>query len=300
MSDSDSDTGNSNDKTQFDSLCEARYDSLWEAHSELKDAHKSIKETCKTMQRQIDWLRTDHQELQKRFDKLESDFCDLQETKRVPVDLGVQEQSQLISHGIRLEDPAPFDGEARGVSPDLIGHKLAMDFNDWITRVQLVLINNGDHFPDEISKIGYVFSRLKGSAAALVIARILPGSGSFETVQELLDYLSVTYISNDFQRLKRKEFRELMQLKDETFRAFYARFINLLPYSLDHQDEKANLRNLRARLTTGLPEVMETRERRHGSFKTVGELVRWRTAAENRPRETRERILEQQACLTRF
>lgn len=91
-----------------------------------------------------------------------------------------------------------------------------------------------------------------------------------------------------------------MQLKDETFRAFYARFINLLPYSLDHQDEKANLRNLRARLTTGLLEVMETRERRHGSFKTVGELVRWRTAAENRPRETRERILEQQACLTRF
>jgi hypothetical protein len=100
-------------------------------------------------------------------------------------------------------------------------------FEDWYTKIKHKLQANSDHYPDEQSKIAYIYSRTEGDAAQHLFPRMRDDATPFSSVQDVYDLLKSIYLDPNHVRNARAEFRGLRMRKDEPFQEFHTRFLHL-------------------------------------------------------------------------
>lgn len=154
----------------------------------------------------------------------------------------------------KLPDPPIFDGQYQFDASARSKRSLAMDFEDWDTKIYHKLRANGDHYPDEETKISYVYSRLKDAAAKTVQARVSPMAvNPFPSVNALLKQLRTTYSPPGMVERKQNQFHMLKQ--DYTpFVEFHPVFEELAAHVA--QDDMAKMNALKRMLNRRLRQAV--------------------------------------------
>jgi hypothetical protein len=109
-------------------------------------------------------------------------------------------------------------------------------YDDWVAKMQSKLEANEDHFPTDALKIGYVQSRVAGTAALHINPRLRPAAtNKFQTAGEIFKVLEKVYGDPDRKYTARQAYRKLYQNKD-SFSTFWAEF-QRLTVELDMDEE---------------------------------------------------------------
>ncbi len=121
--------------------------------------------------------------------------------------------------------------------PPLFSDGKEPTWEDWHGKVKDKLSINADSFPNEQSKLGYVFSRLAGSAAKATRARRNSDSiNPYKTAKEVLKELADMFDDPDKEENVRREYEELTQ-GTKKFSEFFAEFQQLSTY-LEYNDKQ--------------------------------------------------------------
>ena len=100
-------------------------------------------------------------------------------------------------------------------------------YDDWIAKMQSKLEANQDHFPTQALQIGYIQSRVAGTAALHINPRLRPTAvNKFKTANEIFEVLDKVFSDPDRRYTARQAYRKLYQNKD-TFATFWAEFQRL-------------------------------------------------------------------------
>ncbi|KZZ87382.1 Retrotransposon gag protein [Ascosphaera apis ARSEF 7405] len=113
---------------------------------------------------------------------------------------------------VKIPDPAVFSG-----SRD--------DLSRWTAQVKVKLSVNASHFPNEESRIGYLFSRLSGAAAQQLLPFFASGSGSssLSSVAEFFQVLENAFGDPDRKTTAQNKLESLYQ-RNKEFAVHYAEF----------------------------------------------------------------------------
>jgi Zinc knuckle len=112
--------------------------------------------------------------------------------------------------------------------PELFGGNDDPSFNHWKLQMQGKFTINGDHFPDERSKMIYFFSRTRDNAAEHLQPRYEQDAVEpFESVEQMFQHLDAIYLDPFEKSNARKKFKKLLMTDLETFPPFYTRFLHL-------------------------------------------------------------------------
>ena len=129
-------------------------------------------------------------------------------------------------------------------------------YDDWLAKMQSKLEANQDHFPTQALQIGYVQSRVAGTAALHVNPRLRPTAvNKFKTVEEVFEVLDKVFSDPDRRYTARQAYRKLYQNKD-TFATFWAEF-QRLTVELDI-DEETLIDDLRHKVNSKMQAALVT------------------------------------------
>ena len=129
-------------------------------------------------------------------------------------------------------------------------------YDDWLAKMQSKLEANQDHFPTQALQIGYVQSRVAGTAALHINPRLRPTAvNKFKTVEEVFEVLDKVFSDPDRRYTARQAYRKLYQNKD-TFATFWAEF-QRLTVELDI-DEETLIDDLRHKVNSKMQAALVT------------------------------------------
>jgi len=117
-------------------------------------------------------------------------------------------------------DPDKFTGER-----DKDG-KLTQNYRHWQAMIQQKLRINEDHYPDENSRLLYIFNRTGGNAADFLDPYLVNGAVALADTQDLWDVMDSTYIDPDEENKARRAYQSLRQ-SNKPFHEFHTEFLRL-------------------------------------------------------------------------
>lgn len=113
---------------------------------------------------------------------------------------------------VKIPDPAAFTGDRH-------------DLTRWIAQIKVKLSVNASSFPDNTSRIGYLFSRLAGDAAQQLLPYINNGSdaAALSSVEEFYQVLENAFGDPDRKTSAQNKLESLYQ-RNKEFAVHYAEF----------------------------------------------------------------------------
>ena len=160
-----------------------------------------------------------------------------------------------------------------------------LSYEEWKSKILNKLKANGDHFPNEQTRVGYVLSRISGDGAAHLEYRTDEDAEEPITqVQDIFDVLSAIYLDPDKDRNLRRELSELKQgsMKFADFFSQYLRLANKIGrrrFEDQHYDMHEKLQ----------PRLVEAMEVATCKFEDIHELKNFLSKVDNAHRATRAR-----------
>ena len=125
-----------------------------------------------------------------------------------------REASQFSNISMQPVTAAPGERRSQKLpDPPLLDNGLEPTWDSWIQKIRAKLAVNGDHYPNETSRMGYVLSCLSGKAAQHTESRSPFGSSAVNpycTMSEVLDDLKDVYEDPDKLRNYRRAYIELV------------------------------------------------------------------------------------------
>jgi len=129
-------------------------------------------------------------------------------------------------------------------------------YDDWLAKMQSKLEANQDHFPTQALQIGYIQSRVAGTAALHINPRLRPSAANkFKSAEEIFEVLDKVFSDPDRKYTARQAYRKLYQNKD-TFATFWAEF-QRLTVELDI-DEETLIDDLRHKVNSKMQNALVT------------------------------------------
>lgn len=113
---------------------------------------------------------------------------------------------------IKIPDPEQFSGDRE-------------DLPRWLAQVKVKLSVNASHFPNNESKVGYLFSRLSGSAAQQLLPYFnsAPGSATLPSTDSFYQILENAFGNPDRKTWAQNKLESLYQ-RNKEFAVHYAEF----------------------------------------------------------------------------
>lgn len=193
----------------------------------------------------VNALRADNDTLQAESRNLVRRVDDLQERLRQMESVNYVLSGQLSAGGggpagprpQKMSDPEKFDGTKDKLRP-------------FLTQLSLKLSETGS-FPDEQAKLRYTIGRLEGVALEQVANKVTPAGVNFESVEALLNVLTLAFDDPDRAATASQKLRTIRQ-KNRDFSEYYAEFQR---YAADVNWDDAALLEL---LKGGLSQEIQT------------------------------------------
>ena len=179
--------------------------------------------TPEEIQKAIRWVALQYQheesesrELQVRLDTMQRELNRKRELLLDIQEMRAQLQKQLrntLSTGVNRSEKLP--------DPPVFSKGSTYEWNHFRNLMTTKLEVNGDRYPDQRSRVGYIKSRLAGEALQLIITRqeITPELEAYQ----VLNLLGDRYADHFAELTAREEYRQLYQ-KDQPFEEFLGHF----------------------------------------------------------------------------
>jgi uncharacterized coiled-coil protein SlyX len=154
---------------------------------------------------------------------------------------------------------------AKHPDPDPLEDNTDPEYEHWKLEMEGKFERNADHFKNENERMIYVYGRTKGDAKRHLTPQYK--SKSFETAEEMIEYLGTVYEDQHREENARNEYRELVMKSTQSFPEFYTKFTQLAG---EAQIPKRDLRpDLYFKLSFDLKKLILPT---YGSLKTLVQL----------------------------
>jgi hypothetical protein len=127
--------------------------------------------------------------------------------------------------------------------PKFTGNKDEVSIEEWSSKVRRMLKTHKDQYPDEESRITFIYNLVTGAALPHLEPRMADDSPNpYTKAEELLDTLFRAFGDHHKKATAREEFRKLYQ-NDKPFTEFWAQFLRLATIlKLDDEQQEFDLR----------------------------------------------------------
>jgi TolA-binding protein len=232
---------------------------IMEDYIKLADTYNALFTQSQEQEVQLQTQDTRIQELQDGIEQLQEVIQDDKKTheKQAAVIEYLQQQaSREGTPSSQASIPPSKTKSTKLPDPPILTNGKEPAYDDWIAKMQSKLEANADHFPTQALQIGYIQSRVAGTAALHINPRLRPNAANkFKTIEEIFEVLDKVFSDPDRRYTARQAYRKLYQNKD-TFSTFWAEF-QRLTVELDI-DEETLIDDLRHKVNTKMQNALIT------------------------------------------
>jgi hypothetical protein len=155
-----------------------------------------------------------------------------QQTQIQNLQAQIQEQQGIIRYleqnRVVQTTPAPTSSKSTKIpDPEPLSDGKSPTFENWKIQIEGKFVVNHDHFSTEQAKMVYIFGRTTGDAQTHLRSRYGTDEDSFDTAQEMIDFLANIYLDPFKVKNARQDYRRLNMKPAQTFTEFYTKFLHL-------------------------------------------------------------------------
>jgi hypothetical protein len=162
------------------------------------------------------------------------------------IDFLKNDMSRATAAATMAATPAPEQKARIGkisMPPKFTSNKDEVTIEEWSNKVRRILKTHKDQYPDEESRITFIYNLVTGAALPHLEPRMADDSPNpYTKAEELLDTLFRAFGDHHKKATAREEFRKLYQ-NDKPFTEFWAQFLRLATIlKLDDEQQEFDLR----------------------------------------------------------
>jgi len=229
-----------------------------EDYTQLASTYNSLLAKSKEMDAQIQTQDAQILELQDGIEQLQEVIQDDKKTheKQAAVIEYLQQQTREGTPNSQVSINTSKNKSTKLPDPPILTDGKEPAYDDWLAKMQSKLEANQDHFPTQALQIGYIQSRVAGTAALHINPRLRPSAANkFKSAEEIFEVLDKVFSDPDRKYTARQAYRKLYQNKD-TFATFWAEF-QRLTVELDI-DEETLIDDLRHKVNSKMQNALVT------------------------------------------
>jgi len=164
------------------------------------------------MNAQIQAQDTQSHELQDGIEQLQEVIQDDKKTheKQAAVIEYLQQQAREGTPNSQVSTTISKNKSTKLLDPPILTDGKEPAYDDWLAKMQSKLEANQDHFPTQALQIGYIQSRIAGTAALHINPRLrLTVVNKFKTIEEVFEVLDKVFSDLDRRYTARQAYRKL-------------------------------------------------------------------------------------------
>jgi len=186
---------------------------VMEDYTQLAELYNQVLAKSKEMDIQIQTQDAQILELQDGIEQLQEVIQDDKKTheKQAAVIEYLQQQAREGTPNSQVSTTIARQNKSTKLpDPPILTDGKEPAYDDWIAKMQSKLEANQDHFPTQALQIGYIQSRVAGTAALHINPRLRPTAvNKFKTANEIFEVLDKVFSDPDRRYTARQAYRKL-------------------------------------------------------------------------------------------